>query len=264
MPLEKSSPYAVPNVFPVSIPKPPQTNSSLAHLTSSNTSQTVNATKTPSDSLRPLSYIPSWYQTLSSQCNNPSLIRNLDVAATLSARSNATSIYDPLSSTAKPSVPPKNTDGDTPPQRSKPKSWSNEEDTLLIKLRSMGLSWTEVAKHFPGKSRKACSSRFDRISLETNMLANAQMNPNCSAFDSSATKPVSKMASSQTIQSANTGFNKIKISKTQTRSVMSKYESQIRTGSQPKQPPSTKLTNPTLPQMPSLNAVTGMYQIFGT
>jgi hypothetical protein len=40
--------------------------------------------------------------------------------------------------------------------------WSKEEDLQLKKLKDDGLTWEEIAKAFPGRSKDACVNRYCR------------------------------------------------------------------------------------------------------
>ena len=41
--------------------------------------------------------------------------------------------------------------------------WTPEEDALLVALHAQGLTYREIAKHLPGRSRKAVLGRHYRL-----------------------------------------------------------------------------------------------------
>ncbi|KAK5175277.1 uncharacterized protein LTR77_000414 [Saxophila tyrrhenica] len=51
--------------------------------------------------------------------------------------------------------------------------WALEEGALIVHLRSMGMYWSNIAKHLPGRSTNSCSERHQKLETLERIATNA-------------------------------------------------------------------------------------------
>ena len=62
------------------------------------------------------------------------------------------------------------------PKRKVNPSWMPKEDKLLTKLVEDGLSWNEIVKHLPGRTKNAIKARYKRLTVDSSTPQEFQKN----------------------------------------------------------------------------------------